>query len=100
MKGQKIVHADVFQSFALFAVDEIQILGHIDFRDIDCRCRVPNADQPVRILVRERFEQHTFHNAEDHGIGANADSYGNQNDDREKRCAAKPPENLLELANE
>jgi hypothetical protein len=97
--AQEAIETNIFQSLALLAVGEIEILRHIDFRDVDGGGLIPNADQPVRCLVRKRFQQDTFYNAKDHRIGSNANRHGNQNYGREKRRAAKPPENLLELAN-
>ena len=45
-----------------------------------------------------RFEENSFHHAEDYGVGAYTDRHSDENDGRKKWRAAKSPENLLELA--
>jgi hypothetical protein len=99
VKRQEAIETDIFQGLVLFAISEIEILRHVDFWDVNRGRLIPDANEPVGLLVWEGFEEDAFHYAEDHCVGAYTDSHSDENDGREKWRAAKPPEDLLELAN-
>src|SRR5579871_4993475 len=63
VERQEAIETNIFKSLALFVIGEIEILRHIDFRDVDGGGLIPDADQPVRRLVRKRFKQDTFYDA-------------------------------------
>ncbi len=98
VKRQEVIQADVFEGLTLFPVDEVEILRHIDFGDIDRGSLVPNANEAVGLLVWEGLEQDAFDHAEDHGIGSGANRQGDKNDSRKQPRAAEAAKNLLSLA--
>jgi hypothetical protein len=49
----------------LFTVSEINGWGDVQVFDIDAWSCQPEANEAVRVGIGQRFEQHTFENAED-----------------------------------
>ena len=55
-------------------------------------CQMPI--ELLRMGVAQRLQQHAFDDAEDDGVGADADGQRDQRDGGEERGAGEPPENL------
>jgi len=51
-------------------------------------------DQLVRLRVRQRLQQHAVDDAEDGGVGADADCQGQDRDGREHGELQQPAENM------
>ena len=91
------VRADILESRALFAVNEVEKWRDRQPRNIDARRLVPDPDQLLRMRVAQRLQQHPLHHAEHHRIRPDADCQGDERDRREEWGPSQPPEYLPEL---
>jgi hypothetical protein len=58
-------HANVLQRLRLVAIGEVHRHGHPDQALAEPRRRVRKRDEPVRVRIRQRLQQHGVHDAED-----------------------------------
>ena len=58
---------------------------------------VPDEDQPVGVRIRQRPEQRLVEQAEDRGVGADAQRERQDGDEREDRLLAERPEGEAEV---
>jgi hypothetical protein len=61
---------------------------------------MPNADQLLRVRVRQWLQQHTLDYAEDHSVGAYADGQGEERDGGKHGRTPESAHNLPELIDE
>ena len=100
VEGIAVVDADVLECGVLLAINEIERGDHIQLGKIDAGGGVPDADQLLRMGIGKGLEQDAIDDAEDDGVGADADGQGEEGDGREHGSAAKPAHNLPELIDE
>ena len=91
--GAAVPEPDVLEDAPLFAIDEVVRRRHVQVGDADARRRVPHADEPVGIVERQRLEEHAADDAEDGGVGADAERQGEDGDQREHRRAKQAADN-------
>src|SRR5262249_40354943 len=61
------------------------------------RPTLADLNQAVRVRIRERFEEHCTNDAEDRGVGADADGDREHGDERRDRCFSNQPECVPEF---
>src|SRR6185437_2533485 len=49
--SRAVVHSDVFERFVLVAVDQIQELRHVEFRNVHSGSFIPNANETVGVRI-------------------------------------------------
>jgi hypothetical protein len=57
-------------------------------------------DQLIRLRIRQRLQQHAVDDAEDGGVGADADRQGQDGDSGEHRQLDQPPQDVAQTHTE
>src|SRR5262249_20082405 len=82
---------------ALLAVGEVEGRGGVQLGDVDAGGGMPDPDELVRVGKGKRFQENAFDDAEDGRVRADADRERQEGDGRERRRAAEPAKDVLEL---
>ena len=79
------IGGEIFVGFRLFFPIEIVRRRNGEFRKLR-QLRFPDDDEPVRVGIIERTEQHDIDDGEDRGAGADAEREGKDGDDGKARA--------------
>ena len=82
-----VPEADVLEDAVLLAVGEVSGRPLVQQRDVHARRLMPHADQPLGLVERQGLEQDRVDDAEDRGVGPDADGQRHDGDGGEQRRA-------------
>ncbi len=90
--------SDVLKDTSFVPIGEVHRRRDVDFAVLEShsRRRMPHPDQFLRLRIRQRFDQDAIDDAEDRGVGADADGQGQQGGRREHRGPREPSQERME----
>ena len=89
---------DVLERPALVAIGEIGGGRLVEQRDVHARAPCARRRPAVRLVERQRLQQHAIDDAEDRGVGADADAQRQHRDRRERWRPKKTPKHSMKPA--
>jgi hypothetical protein len=90
--------SDVLEDTPFVAIGEVHRRRDVDgaVLESDSGRRVPHPDQFLRLRIRQRLDQDAIDDAEDRGVGADADGQGQEGGRGEHRGPREPSQERME----
>ena len=85
--GATVPQPDVLEYTPLFSISEVVRRRHVQERDSQPRRGMPQPNEPVGIVERQRLEENAADDAEDGRVGADSERQGEDGDQGEHRRA-------------
>jgi hypothetical protein len=92
----EVPEPDILEHAIPVAIGKVVRWALVHPRDLDARRPVPDPDEPIRFIKRQRLQQDAIHDAENRGVGGDRKCQGQPGNDREAWAAAqrahRPPD--------
>ena len=92
------VQADVLKDAALVAIREVLRRRHAELVDVEAGRNLLDADELVGVRVGQRLDQHAIDDAEDRGVGADAERQREHDGQREPWAPAHAAQRQAQIA--